>query len=400
MGSSPEGPLVGRSCPCCEEGPTREFYSQRDIPIHSCLMVENEEQARAFPRGQLELHHCRSCGFVFNARFQDERMRYSADYEETQGFSPHFQRFLREQAADLVERHRLRGRTALEIGCGKGEFLELLVDSGVASGIGIDPSYRPERTGAEAKGRLQFHQDLYSERYGHLAADLVACRHTLEHIAEPRRFMDTVRRAIGDRPDTVVFFELPELRRILRECAFWDIYYEHCSYFSAGSLARLFRATGFAVDRIALDYDDQYLLLESRPVAEPVAEPHPDEESLEELEAEVCAFERTMQDRLVTWREELGEWRRRGWTVVLWGSGSKAVSYLTTLGVGDEVRLVVDINPHKHGKFLAGTAHRIGAPAELVSLRPDLVLVMNPVYRQEIQQELAGLGVQSEVRTL
>ena len=64
-----------------------------------------------------------------------------------------------------------------------------------------------------------------------------------------------------------MLFELPDVRRVLDEVAFWDVYYEHCSYFSAGSLARLFRATGFEVLDLALDYDDQYLLLEARPSA-------------------------------------------------------------------------------------------------------------------------------------
>ena len=43
----------------------------------------------------------------------------------------------------------------------------------------------------------------------------------------------------------MVFFELPDTERVLTEAAFWDIYYEHCSYFTPGSLARLFRRTGF-----------------------------------------------------------------------------------------------------------------------------------------------------------
>ena len=56
---------------------------------------------------------------------------------------------------------------------------------------------------------------------------------TLEHIPATGDFVRMVRRAIGDavrnRP---VFFQIPEATRILRDCAFEDIYYEHCSYFS------------------------------------------------------------------------------------------------------------------------------------------------------------------------
>ena len=35
--------------------------------------------------------------------------------------------------------------------------------------------------------------------------------------------------------------------------------------FSAGSLARLFRASGFEVLDVSYEYDDQYLLIEARP---------------------------------------------------------------------------------------------------------------------------------------
>ena len=86
--------------------------------------------------------------------------------------------------------------------------------------------------------------------------------------------------------------------------------------------------------------------------------------------------------------------------MAIWGSGSKAVSYLTTLGLRDEIAAVVDINPHKHGKFLAGTGHEIVGPEALVALRPDVVLVMNAIYVGEIGAELRRLGLEPEVEAL
>ncbi len=57
----------------------------------------------------------------------------------------------------------------------------------------------------------------------------------------------------------------------------------------------------------------------------------------------------------------------------------------------------MDINPHKHGKFMAGTGQEIVAPEFLVDYDPDLVIVMNPVYTDEIRSELGRLGVTTTV---
>jgi hypothetical protein len=85
---------------------------------------------------------------------------------------------------------------------------------------------------------------------------------TLEHIAPTGDFVGTLRRAIGDRTGTLVFFQVPDTTRILADCAFEDIYYEHCSYFSPGSLARLFRHAGFEVLALSTEYQDQYLTID------------------------------------------------------------------------------------------------------------------------------------------
>jgi C-methyltransferase C-terminal domain len=53
----------------------------------------------------------------------------------------------------------------------------------------------------------------------------------------------------------------------------------------------------------------------------------------------------------------------------------------------------VDINPHKHGRFMPGTGQEIVAPEFLVGYGPTDVLVMNPIYTEEIRQNLARLGL-------
>lgn len=387
--------MMSGGCPACGGTELRHFHKEPEVPSHSCLLLGSREEAAGFPRGSLDLGFCRSCGFITNTAFDPGLNRYSPQYEETQAFSPTFQAFAEELAASWVEKYDLHGRCVLEIGCGKGEFLVAMCEEGAGQGIGIDPGVRPERIVSAAADRLTWIPDLYSERYSFLAADAIVCRHTLEHIQPVAEMLRTIRSSIGNRLDTVVLFELPDVLRVLREVAFWDVYYEHCSYFTAGSLARLFRSTGFDVLDLRLAYDDQYLLVEAKPShpSGSAGDPLPIEEDLAELEAAVEHFEEGYRHTVDQWSDELAAVRAGGGRAVIWGAGSKGVAFLTALSGGPSIEFAVDINPYKHGMFMAGTGQEIVAPSFLQQYDPELVVVMNPVYVGEIADSLREMSL-------
>ena len=146
--------------------------------------------------------------------------------------------------------------------------------------------------------------------------------------------------------------------------------------------------------------DNQYLLTEAVPALPGTGSWLPEEDDLERTSGQVDRFVAAVEARIAELKDQLARWRKAGKTVALWGSGSKAVSYLTTLGVTDEVEAVVDINPHKHGKFLASTGHEIVAPEALQRLRPDCVVIMNGIYTDEIRADLDRLGLYPELSAL
>ena len=65
--------------------------------------------------------------------------------------------------------------------------------------------------------------------------------------------------------------------------------------------------------------------------------------------------------------------------------------------IEDEIRYAVDINPFKHGTYMAGTGQEIVGPAFLKEEKPDVVIVMNPLYRNEISQTLAQMSLSPEI---
>jgi SAM-dependent methyltransferase len=384
-------------CPCCGSAGIRVFYEADNVPVNSVLLMATREEATGFPTGDIRLGFCDDCGFIYNAAFDPELVEYSSRYEETQAFSPAFRKWHLGLAERLVERYGLHDKTTLEIGCGKGEFLTLLCELGAKDGIGFDPGYIPQRNVSPAANRIRFVSDYYSEQYADQRADLVCCKMTLEHIRDAAAFVGMVRKSLNRPGGTMVFFQVPDVLRVLEEVAFWDIYYEHCSYFSMGSLERLFRRVGFDVLNVSREYDNQYLTIEARVANGETFISSAKEDDLEHLRELVSRFAKRQSSRASEWRQRLQQYRNKNQRVVVWGSGSKGVAFLTTLDQENLIEYVVDINPNRHGHYMPKTGQQIVGPMFLGEYRPEVVIVMNPVYREEIMTELEGVGVTPEV---
>jgi SAM-dependent methyltransferase len=382
------------ACPNCRRTDLEDFFTIPNAPTQSLVTIKNREEALAIPRKDIVLTFCNSCGFIFNSEFDTAIDYYTQGYEDQQGFSPTFVKFITGVAQRFIDRYGIRNKQVIEIGCGKGDFIRLLSKLGNNRGVGIDPAYVPGR-GEEVES-VGFIKEFYSAKHSALQADCIACRHTVEHIHDTCGFMETVRASIKES-DPVLFFEVPSVVRILDIQAFWDIFYEHCTYMSPGSLARLFRLTGFEVLDMYLEYDNQYLFIEAKAADGGSDKVHPLEESIEELRGKTKHFVEQINIQLGEWRERLLRFKAEGKKVVVWGGGSKSVGFLTHFADLDAIEHVCDINPHMQGNYIPGIGKQYVGPAFLEEYKPDVVIVMNSVYLDEIRNDLAGRGLHPEM---
>lgn len=388
------------NCPSCFHQETTRFFEIKSIPVHSNIMMETRDAAVNFMKADLALAFCTRCGFISNQIFNASLQNYLPEYEDQQSYSPTFNQFSQRLVNHLVEKYQIYDKDILEIGCGKGDFLTEICRVGNNRGIGIDPAARADRALSSLVGNVRFINDYYSKRYAHVQGDVVICRHTLEHVFATKSFLLTIRSAFVNRPDALFFFEVPETRRILRGRAFWDIYYEHCSYYTPGSLARFFRDCGFEILDLNLDFGNQYLLIEAHLGTKPSNIKHPREESLEELTSDVMSFKEHVSIDLTKWQDSIARTKSNGKEIAIWGSGSKCVAFLTTLNVRRQIDTVIDINPNRHGKYIPGVGHKIRSPEYLAAHPPGLVIIMNGIYHEEIRRSLAAMGLTPELKAL
>ena len=57
------------ACPLCAAPAPPPFLLRASVPVHQNLPAATASEARAMPRGRLEMVACQHCGFVFNRAF-------------------------------------------------------------------------------------------------------------------------------------------------------------------------------------------------------------------------------------------------------------------------------------------------------------------------------------------
>jgi hypothetical protein len=388
----PNSPAESPPCIICGSPNTVPMLQIPDTPVDTIRLWRAAADACSAERAEINVTCCENCGHLFNCDYHDDLVGYETDYENSQMFSPRYRRYAEELSDRLITTYSLRQKEIVEIGGGRGDFLRILCDRGNNRGTSFGPSYRPA-PGDDVPANVRFVTDYYTAKYSNVPASLIVCRHVLEHFSEPRPLVETVRQAVGGRKDLIVYFEVPNGDFILREQAFWEFIYQHPSYFTHSSLAKLFTICGFQITAIGESFGGQFLAIEASVGGA--------KDTSREGNAATAVLGRTLatafSEKLASWRETLQRLNAQGRRVVAWGAGAKATTFLNIVDpAGSVISHVVDINPRKTGRFVPGTGQRIIDPTELRELQPDVIILMNELYRQEIMSQTAGLGLNPE----
>ncbi len=376
-------------CPVCHSNEVIVFFETSLIPANIAILWSDRDSAINCSKGDLKLGFCKICSMIWNMVFDTTKLEYSEDYDNSLHFSKVYDEYARSVAMHLIDQYEIYDKKIVEIGCGKGDFLIMLCEMGKNTGFGFDTSYVPRKIDGEVAKRLTFIKDFYSEEYSNYYGDLVCSRYVLEHIENPVEFLKTVRQNIGNRQDSIVYFEVPNVYLILEKMSVWDIIYEHCLYFSPGSLAFIFEMCGFRVNNVKESYGNQFVSIEAVPIGNEENDTlYNRKGDQEKIVGMVETFNLNYLKKMEIWRRKIQIIENEQKRTILWGAGAKSVSFLNMFKIEKSLQYVVDINPNKHGKYIAGTGQRIVPPDFIREFKPDSVLIMNPMYEAEIRSEI------------
>lgn len=340
-----------------------ELYRATGLPVLQNRTFASAEEARASGSADIVLVQDAETGLIFNQAFDADKLSYDSDYQNEQAHSTQFQQHLGD-VEGVIARH-FKGGNLIEVGCGKGYFLEMLREKGYAI-TGIDPSYEGQNPDVI---KAPFTRELGLE------ADAIVLRHVLEHISDPRAFLAQMAAANNGGQ---IYIEVPCFDWIVEHNAWFDVFYEHVNYFRLDDLCRLF-ATVHEAGHL---FGGQYLYI----VADLATLRATSDEPVVRLELArhfTASLQRAVQ--LIQASANQG--------AAIWGAPSKGVIYSLFLQrAGVSVDHVVDINPSKQGRYLPLSGARVSSPQEALDSLPAgaQLFVMNSNYLEEIKRMTHG----------
>ncbi len=383
------------SCLLCNSDQIETFFSIPGMPTQDGLLVDSLEAARKAPVGDIVLSLCRSCGYVANEGYEVDKITFDT-YDFSLSHSPVFAEYVESTTDRLLNKYSLHGKTLLEVGCGDAYFLKRLQEKGDSLAFGVDPGFDYQNSIPLIGQRLYLIRDYYSPHFSFLRPDFVMCRLVIDLLEDPISFLKMMRSNLNHCPNAVLYFEVPDARKTFSECVLWNVVYEHRSWFTPNSLRYLFELCGFKVLNIEACWRDEFLAIEAVPIF-PWKKPtlHDETEHVGFLQM-LKKFTREVTDIQQSSRKRLVEIAEKNQKLAMWGAGARGVTFLNMFQTNGQISHVVDINPRRCGKYMPGSGHLVSSPESLIEVQPDLILINNPTYADEIKGQARAMGLQAD----
>jgi Methyltransferase domain/C-methyltransferase C-terminal domain len=348
------------------------IFKQHNVPVFQNKVYPSVEMAVKAEKGEVELVQSLISGFVFNNAFTPHIMNYDVHYQNEQSNSAVFKNHLSD-VLELLKSFGIKNKKVVEVGCGKGVFFDMMLKENIDC-WGFDPTYEGDNT--------RIIKEYFDETHKGIDTDVIIMRHTLEHIPNPFSFLHTIARANDYKG--FLFVEVPTFDWIVNKKAFWDIFYEHCNYFTEQSLSCMFddAVTGSF-------FGGQYIYLWA---------------DLGKIRNTIPGDFKPVIFNTSDFSQKLQEYNDMlsgSRSFAIWGAGAKGSTFLNLLDPQRAaVKYVIDINPAKQDKFIAGTGHPVYSPEILLKAPVENIIIMNENYTGEIKKQLTEYNISANTLSL
>ena len=327
----------------------------------SAQYLPNAESIESDKGVALEVCQCSGCGLV---QLSNVPVPYFKEVIRAAAFSEEMNDFRIKQFTIFVQRFSLKGKKVIEIGCGCGEYLSIMQQTGIEA-YGLE--YSEESVRQCVKNGLNVSRGFVENsayKIDHAPFDAFYILNFLEHLSDPNSTLEGICSNLTDA--AVGIIEVPNFDMILRNKLFSEFISDHLFYFTKETLTATLRLNGFEIidcNEVWHDYIISVIVKKRGKLDISHFYEHQ-----AQLKNEIEEYIRPFKDK----------------KVAIWGAGHQALAVISLMDLADRIRYVVDSAAFKQGKYTPATHVPIVSPDALDFDPVNAVIVMAAGYSDEV----------------
>lgn len=310
----------------------------------------------------LKIYQCAKCGLV---QHNLKPVSYYKEVIRAIAFSPEMGKFRLEQLGNWISKNDLHNKKILEVGCGKGEYLNLLKKSGASLVEGLEFS---ENNVASARNLgFTVHHGYLDKSFKppqQFQFNAFTIFSFLEHWPNPNESLGILHSYLTEGAFGLV--EVPNFELILSKGLYAEFTTDHIFYFNKKSFAFLLEKNGFEVISMEPVWHDYILSAEVR----------------KQSSLDISKFLKIQDNIKFQLNNFIAQFEHN--QVAIWGAGHQALAVIAMAGIAPQIKYVVDSAPFKQGKYTPATHLPIVSPDLLLKNSPQSIVIMAAGYSDEI----------------
>jgi len=309
----------------------------------------------------IEIYQCPNCNLL---QLCAEPVSYYKEVITAASFSKDAKISRLKEFSSFVESFNLKGKSAIEIGCGKGPMIDILNQSGLNT-IGLEYNNEFVKFGKD-QGRdiIQGYLTNLSPE-DTMKYDVFISLNYIEHQPDIKVFIQSLLKITTD--DAVGYITAPNVSYLLKTNTLYEFVADHLVYFTEETMRRAFEINGFEVikSEIINNENDIALTVKKRKVL-----PICGKEAVEDLMISLVNF--------TTNEYKIGN------KVAVWGAGHRTLALLSISKI-KYISKIIDSADFKQGKYSPVTHIPIISPEDVEKSDIDTIIVMVPgLYPDEV----------------
>jgi SAM-dependent methyltransferase len=382
-----------QNCRGCDSNDLILVLSLGETPLANAFLKEEdlEKPEAIYP---LDLYYCRKCHLLQLLEVVDPEILFK-EYIYVTGTSETMALHNSKLADTILKRQKLtRSDLVLEIASNDGSLLSCFKRYGVRT-LGVEPSKNvatiAREKGIEIINRFFDKESVLEIQSTHGLANVIIANNVLAHVDDIIGFLKRALKLL--KPGGIIVVEVPYLIDMIDNLEYDTIYHEHLCYFSVISLMQIYVAVGLSItqiDRLQVHGGSLRIYASSKSEAQ---DHHPDIYQLAEKEKQYGLMEeRTYLEfarkvhknkkDLLNLIEDLNTKRK---TIAAYGAPAKGNTLLNFCKIGrNYLRYIVDMSPHKVGKYTPGMHIPVYSVSRLLEEQPDYTLLLAWNFKNEI----------------